>query len=107
LTAKELQYIKEELRKRKDEVSPENLLNQSRRISIDTLYSFLKHQKIQTYVYTFMRPIFIREGKWCLFYVSRICEFECIYEEAVFLHLEKGSWTRRVKIFSKWDEPGM
>lgn len=101
LTRKELVDLVSELKVRETQVWNDSLLIKSKRVpvsSLDTISAAYKTSKLY-FIYSFMKPIYIRRNNVCLFYISKHCGTECFAEEMVFLEFVNEKWKRKAIVF--------
>ncbi len=79
-----------------------DLLPEARQINADTIRAVFEdriwgwqkmHNKGVSSIYTFGPPVFIRGGKYCIFYSDNTCGYRCGSGKLAIYRIENGKWT--------------
>lgn len=100
LTRKEIKAIDQQIDQYQSFVWPDNLFANSIKIPFDSMFIYAdrgtKSQtvkgNVRTWVYSFSKPIYLRDGNVCLIYTSAICGTDCGYEKVVLYIKQNGVW---------------
>ncbi|MFD2873827.1 hypothetical protein ACFS5N_15180 [Mucilaginibacter ximonensis] len=111
MSVAEMKYVNDEIDKMVNYKWYDHLFLDSRMISTDTVNAVFKDWKGRGWnymykmgihkLYTFSKPILLRNGTFCLFYYGYSCGGLCGYGEFALYKNENGKWVRWVAI-SSW-----
>jgi len=87
---------------------PENLFARSKRVPWKELLSYAKYEPAydsltkrwanDSYVYSFSKPVYIRNGTIAYFGMARMCGGDCGQDEEAFYKYENGKWVKFISL---------
>jgi hypothetical protein len=121
LTKSEYKYLLQQVKKYENYVWDSNLFNNSKRISADSMWTYLDNEKrvfskirenaimnkdtltlrklrYPLWVYGFSKPIYFRNNNICLLYYVAMCGNPCGHDAVCFYKKEDNKWTKWIEI---------
>ena len=101
LTETEREMLLKQARKQSLYPWPDELLKGSRKIEVDSIWTYLKSAKPKrgrAWVFGFSKPIFFRQNTFCLFAYMARCGEDCGHAETAFYKKEGDTWEQWIII---------